>query len=132
MVPILTLLTPLLGKVIDRVIPDKEAAAKAKLEAVAMIHTEAAKELEAAGKIIVAEAKSESWLARNWRPITMLCFVAVIVNNFLLFPYASLLGVAVVPLELPVDVWKVIQMGLGGYVVGRSAEKVTRFWKEGK
>ena len=31
--------------------------------------------------VIKSEATSVSWLARNWRPITMLCFFTVIIFN---------------------------------------------------
>lgn len=119
----------IVGKVIDNLFPDKEKAAEAKLQAMALIQTEGLKELDAASQIIVAEAKSESWLARNWRPITMMVFVSVIANNYILLPYAGVLGLPIVPLELPGDVWGIIQLGLGGYVIGRSAEKAIRFWK---
>ena len=131
MLPILGVLAPIIGTVIDRVLPDKEAATKAKLEAMALMQTQALTELKAASDVIVAEAKSESWIASNWRPITMLCFVGVIVNNFVLMPYASVFGIPVVPIDLPVDVWDIIQLGLGGYVIGRSAEKVAKVWREG-
>lgn len=119
----------ILGKVIDRAIPDPEAASKAKLDAMSMVQTESASELAAAAQVITAEAQSESYLAANWRPITMLCFVAVIVNNYILMPYAGVLGIPIVPIDLPVDVWDIIQVGLGGYVMGRSAEKLMKTWK---
>ena len=68
--------------------------------------------------IVLAEAKSEGWLTRNWRPITMLSFVtAVMAHWFGLTPY-TLSPQAVEAMFL------LVQIGLGGYVVGRSAEKV--------
>ena len=39
--------------------------------------------------VIVAEAKSQSFIARNWRPIMMLTFVGIIANNYILFPYIT-------------------------------------------
>tara|TARA_R110000824_G_scaffold143625_1_gene311357 strand:- start:263 stop:673 length:411 start_codon:yes stop_codon:yes gene_type:complete len=61
--------------------------------------------------IIVAEATANSWLTRTWRPITMLTFVALVV-------YSQLTGT-----ELPEPMWRVITIGLGGYLGGRSVEK---------
>ena len=67
--------------------------------------------LEAQSSIIVAEAQSDSWLTRSWRPITMLTFVALIVLSFFM------------AIPIPSDLWFVIKLGLGGYGGGRSLEK---------
>ncbi len=70
------------------------------------------KSLEARATIIETEAKSSNWLTASWRPITMLVFLALIV--------AGQLGGPPVPEEM----WPLLKLGLGGYVIGRSAEKV--------
>lgn len=80
--------------------------------------------LEAQSKIIVAEAQGDSWLQRNWRPLTMLSFVAIVVNNHILHPYLSIFWEEAPMLDVPQDLWDLIKIGLGGYVVGRSWEKV--------
>jgi|TARA_R110000772_G_scaffold65338_6_gene145872 hypothetical protein len=79
--------------------------------------------------IITAEANSQSFLARNWRPITMLCFVAIIANNYLLFPYIQLFGGSAVKLDIPPDMWDLLKLGIGGYIAGRSVEKGIDSWK---
>ena len=65
------ILLPLLGiaeKVIDRVIPDKAAAEKAKLEmAVALQSQEFSLALEQI-KVNAEEAKSVHWFVAGWRP----------------------------------------------------------------
>lgn len=76
--------------------------------------------------IIVAEAKSESWIARNWRPLMMLTFVGIIFNNHVLGPWLQSFGFNYVILELPEDMWDLLKIGLGGYIVGRSGEKITK------
>ena len=71
-------------------------------------------QLKSKTAIILAEANSQSILARNWRPITMLTFLALVVCDsfgWLANPLAE-------------QAWTLLQIGLGGYVVGRSAEKV--------
>lgn len=73
-----------------------------------------AKLLDAQKSVIVAEAQGGSWLQRSWRPLTMLSFVLMIA--------ADLTGF--LPNRLPDQAWPLLQLGLGGYVVGRSAEKV--------
>lgn len=87
--------------------------------------------------IIVAEARGESWLQRNWRPLTMTLFGFIIAWNYVLDPLGSWLsnmvgGPSVPHLELPPDMWLTIQIGLGGYVVGRSAEKIVTTINEKK
>ena len=82
--------------------------------------------IEQRGRVVVAEAKGESWLQRSWRPITMLVFVVLIVLHWL--------GVAgtQLPPGVQQSVYDLIKLGLTGYVVGRSAEKVTDRWSRGK
>lgn len=71
-------------------------------------------QLKAKKEIIVAEAQSQSWLARNWRPITMLTFLGLVVLD----------QTGQLAFRLADDAWTLLQIGLGGYVVGRSAEKI--------
>ena len=73
-----------------------------------------AKILEAKAKIITAEATGQSWLQRNWRPITMLTFLGLVVAD----------SFGLLAFRLAAEAWTLLQIGLGGYVVGRSAEKI--------
>ena len=79
--------------------------------------------------IIVAEANSKSFLARNWRPIMMLTFVGIILNNYMLAPYLQMFGVPYAVMEIPPDMWDLLKLGISGYIVGRSAEKGIEAWK---
>lgn len=74
--------------------------------------------------VITAEANSGSWITKSWRPITMLVFVAIIANNYIIFPYLQLFFHTGLMLQLPPDMWELLKLGIGGYVVGRSIEKV--------
>lgn len=66
--------------------------------------------------IVEAEARSEHWLTATWRPITMLTMLALTVSDSL----------GLLPNPLKEDAWTLLQLGLGGYVVGRSVEKVVK------
>jgi hypothetical protein len=70
--------------------------------------------LDAQSKIIVAEATGGSWLQRSWRPITMLVFLALVVCDSFGWLHNPLAPQA----------WTLLQVGLGGYVAGRSLEKI--------
>lgn len=88
--------------------------------------------LEVKGKIIVAEAQSEHPITSMWRPITMLTFVFIIANNYIFAPYLSaLFSVELPTLELTQDMWELIKIGLGGYVLSRGVEKGIKGWKNG-
>ena len=86
--------------------------------------------LKAQAKIVEAEAGGESWLQRNWRPLLMVSITAILINNFILFPYLSLFTEKVVMLELPNGLWTLLTAGVTGYVVGRSAEKTVKNLKK--
>lgn len=79
---------------------------------------------EAQAKVIIAEAQGQSWLQRNWRPILMLTIVFIVANNYVIAPYISLFGYKSLALELPETMWDLMNIGVGGYIVGRSGEKI--------
>lgn len=119
----------IISNVVDKSIEDKNAANKLKEQLLPHVAELSKKELTAARDTIVAEAKSESMLARNWRPITMLVFVFIIANNYIFYPYLALFWDNAPVLAIPDDMWDLLKIGLGGYVVGRSTEKGIKAWK---
>lgn len=118
---ILGILGKVAGSVADRIFPDPEQELK-RLElqqALQAAVLERTSEIErAAADVVKAEAQGQSWLQRTWRPVTMLVFVALIVARWLGWS-APNLGEAEV-----LKLWDIVEIGLGGYVIGRSAEKV--------
>ena len=92
------------GNIISKFKHSPAEKAEAMLELGKLHHTmvqEALKfeiaQVQAQASIILAEAKS-GWLTRNWRPMLMLTFMAIIVNTFLIWPY-SVPGVDARPVE---------------------------------
>jgi len=106
------------AKLIDKIIPDKEAADKAKLELFKLDQEGKLTELKAQAQIINTEASSQHWLAANWRPITMLIFVGLIVARWFGWAAPNLAE------EEYIKLWSIVELGLGGYVIGRSVEKI--------
>lgn len=121
-VPLAALL-PLASKLIDRFIPDKEKAAEAKLELLKEENENVLREIAEKSSIITTEAKSEHWLVAAWRPITMLTFVGLIVMHWLGFTAENL------PEDQVMALLEIVKIGLGGYVLGRSAEKGVKAWR---
>lgn len=82
---------------------------------------------------IVAEAKSESWLTRNWRPIVMIW-------GMLLVTLVKLMDAGVfgrnIDTSLDPDfvrqMMALVTLGVGGYVVGRSGEKIVKEFRNTK
>jgi len=74
--------------------------------------------------IIKAEITGQSWLQRNWRPLLMLIAMIILFNNYVIFPYLTMFTTKAVILELPNGLWQLLTLGVGGYVAGRSAEKI--------
>lgn len=121
------LLGPLIGGifgVIDKAVEDKDQAAQIKAKLQEMVLSGQMKEIESAAQIIVAEAQGDSWLQRSWRPLLMVLFGVIIANNYLVVP---LLGTPAA--EIPPDMWDLLKLGVGGYVLGRSVEKGVKVWK---
>ncbi len=118
---ILGILGKVAGSVADRIFPDPEHELK-RIElqqALQAAVLERTSEIErAAAEVVKAEAQGQSWLQRTWRPVTMLVFVALIVARWLGWS-APNIGEAEA-----LKLWNIIEIGLGGYVIGRSAEKV--------
>ena len=123
MIPVAAILTAGTA-IINKLFPDPIERAKAQASLIELQQRGELKELESAMNIIVSEAKSEHWIVSAWRPITMLTFTAIIANNYILYPYLSLFWNEAPVLEIPADMWQLLKIGLGGYIVGRSAEKV--------
>lgn len=120
----LTLLAGPLTKLIERIFPDKEAQDKAKAEMMTIMANAQAQEMRAKADVVVSEAKGESWLQRNWRPMTMLIFIIIVANNFIIVPYLGAFGIVVPALDIPPQMWYLLTIGIGGYIAGRSAEKI--------
>lgn len=79
--------------------------------------------LTARSRIVEAEARSEHQITATWRPITMLVLLTLVVLE-------SLGVLSLVYQPLADQAWNLVQIGLGGYVLGRSSEKVIKTLKE--
>lgn len=111
-------LAPMLSQVVGNLFPDPAERARAEAETMrGLIEHQHAIEQAAAG-IIKAEAQSESWLARSWRPITMLTFTGLIVARWFGWAAPGLSEAEYLKL------WSIVEFGLGGYVAGRTLEKI--------
>jgi hypothetical protein len=106
------------GKLIDRLWPDPEQRAQAQLALMELAQKGELTELVERASIVKAEAQSDHWLAATWRPVLMLTFGALIVARWFGWAAPNLTEAEYLKL------WSIVELGLGGYVIGRSAEKI--------
>jgi hypothetical protein len=119
------ILSPVFG-IIDQVVTDKDLAVQLKADIQLAILRIQEKTLEVQGDVVMAEAKGESAIQRMWRPI----FMVFLMGNIQLSVVAGMLGYAQYVADgwaaIPEPAWLLAQIGLGGYVGGRTIEKVTK------
>ncbi len=109
-----------IGKVIDSLFTSEEERIKAKNEVFKVLQEQQMELQKLQTEIIVSEAKG-NWLQRSWRPILMLAFGFIVIYVKFLAPLFDFR----IP-ELENEFWNLLQLGIGGYVVGRSAEKISK------
>ena len=68
--------------------------------------------------VVVTEMQG-NWLQRSWRPILMLLCIIIIAWNYMFVPIFHL-----PQMILPKELWTLLTIGVSGYIVGRSGEKI--------
>lgn len=112
---ILDKLLTTIGDVINKLACCKDEKNKLKSELTSIILNHYNQLANLQKDILISEI-SGNFLQRSWRPIVMLAFAAVVI-----------LGVFI---DIPLlnnnsPFWELLQLGMGGYVIGRSAEKIS-------
>lgn len=97
--------------ILDKVWPDAGEMERSKVQMALAIYAGQA-------EIVKAEAQSEHWIVAAWRPVLMLTFGGLIVARWLGWSAPNITEAEVLKL------WSIVELGLGGYVIGRSVEKV--------
>ena len=110
---------------IDKTIDNKAEAEKIKQNIQQQLLSGQLKELEAQAQIITAEAKG-GWLQRNWRPLLMLTFAGLVVAHWFGFTAPN------IPESVQNSLLNIVLVGMGGYIVGRSGEKIMDKYNEKK
>jgi len=110
---------------IDKTIDNKADAEKMKQQIQQQLLSGQLKELEAQASIITAEANG-GWLQRNWRPLLMITFAGLVVAHWFGFTAPN------IPESVQNSLLNIVMIGVGGYVVGRSGEKIADKFKKEK
>lgn len=115
---ILLSLMPTIISLIGKVIPDAQAQKTAAAELMKMVVEGELRGVEAQANVIMSELNSQNWLASCWRPIMMLTFLVLIVSAWFGFIPPNM-NPAMID-----HVFTLLEIGMGGYVVSRSVEKI--------
>jgi len=104
---------------------DEKLAAKNQLmgiqaSVVAQAITYETKMINAKRDIIVAEAKSDSWLTRNWRPLVMVGLMGCVMA----FWFGLTPDNERITEEVVLTMFGLVKIGVGGYIASRGIEKV--------
>ncbi len=108
--------------IVDDVVEDKDEANALKFKIQKQLIETKSSELEAQAKIVLAEAQG-SFLQRNWRPLLMIIFAGLVVAHWFGWTAPN------IPESVQNSLLNIVMVGMGGYVMGRSAEKVADKWK---
>lgn len=103
---------------------DKEEAKQKIIELELMVMKGEMQSLQTVADIIKTEAKSEHFLTSCWRPIVMLIFTSLVVAKWLGYTAPG------VTEQMEARLMDIVELGIGGYVIGRSAEKVVKEYKK--
>jgi hypothetical protein len=126
-IPVIGTLVSKIFDTVDKAVEDKDLKNQLKAEiqqqVLALDYTTLQKEIEAKAKIVISEAQGHSWLQRNWRPLLMTCFIAIIAWNYIAVPVLGCFF-ELHPANIPPDMWDLLKIGTGGYLVGRTGEKI--------
>ena len=118
---LMDLLGKIVGGAVDKFLPsseDQHQRDELKQELKLALLRESNTITKIAASVVTAEVQGKSALQRNWRPITMLVFVALIVARWMGWTAPGLSEAEALQL------WSIVKIGLSGYVIGRSAEKL--------
>jgi Holin of 3TMs, for gene-transfer release len=130
---ILNLVTGLMSgpisKVLDAYVKDQELRRKLEADLQGKLTEHLGKSEELGQAVVLAEIKSEDWLTRNWRPLVMLTLMGFIVFVGLVIPFLDFVFGSPVTFNprwaaLPPQFWDFLSIGVGGYIGGRTLEKV--------
>ena len=108
--------------IVDDVVEDKDDANDLKFQIQKQLIETKSTELEAQAKIVLAEAQG-SWLQRNWRPLLMVTFAGLVVAHWFGFTAPN------IPESVQNSLLNIVMVGVGGYVMGRNAQRVADKWR---
>ncbi|MFO1034558.1 MAG: 3TM-type holin [Hyphomicrobiales bacterium] len=119
------------SKLLDAYVHDQELRRKLAAELQTQLVDNLGKSLALEQSIVLAEIQSDNWLTKAWRPLLMLSLLGFLGFVGVILPLADLIAGHPLPFNprwqaLPAGFWDFLQVGVGGYIGGRSLEKIAQ------
>lgn len=116
-------------KIISAYVQDLALQRKLKAEIESSMLVQLGKAAELGQAVVLTEVGVGNWLTRSWRPILMLVLIFFLLLVGFVLPVADLVAGRTVPFNprwqaLPDGFWNFLSVGVGGYIGGRSLEKI--------
>ena len=129
---------PIIGKIfsiVEKVVPDKDLAAKIKGELASADFSMIEKEIDVQAQALAAELAGSA-IQRSWRPHLMYLIMFFLFYLIVIVPGFGLFGVNI-PVKAALDsvpnqMWILLTVGVGGYTALRSVEKAVASWTKRK
>ena len=129
---------PIIGKIfektlgiIDKTVPDEDLRARLKAEIATADYSVLLKEIESQTQTLAAEMVGSD-AQRNWRPHLMYLIQFFLFYLIVIVPIAGAFGadlqVDKALASVPEQMWTLITIGVGGYTMARSGEKMMDSW----
>jgi len=112
-------ITNAVGNVIDKTSTSDEEKLTLKNDLTSIVMNNLVSIIEAQKEVIIQEMKG-NWLQKSWRPIMMLTFGVILVCKWFGWTDQN------IDISLEKELMGIIKLGLGGYVMGRSVEKIAK------
>jgi len=106
------------GSIVDNLSTSNEEKSNAKARLSEIVFNALGHLAQVRGQVIQSEMAG-NWLQKSWRPVLMLTFGGVILCKWFGITDANISE------ALELELLSIIKLGLGGYVIGRSVEKVS-------
>jgi hypothetical protein len=141
MLALLKIFAPLLGKIaagpvldiVDKLVPDADLKTRLKAEIRSSLARRDMALTAARRQAVLSELHSDSWMTRSWRPALMFLLMIFLLFFGLILPLMELVAGRPLAIEphldrIPEPLWNLLALGVGGYVGGRTVEKIAAHW----
>lgn len=123
------LVTKTTGSIIDKAVTNDAERAEAKAK-IADTTADILRNALAAQQAVLLSELNGNKLQRNWRPIVALSFGFIVFASYFLFPLLNIwlnnaaLTLLINDLKANHNFWQLMEVMVGGYAIGRTAEKI--------
>jgi len=126
----ITAIIAAISGVLNKIIPDPDKRLEVESEIQKALLASQAAIYDAMKGVMVADAASEGWLTRNARPIVVMWCLGMI-TWVVASPMFGLQGPTIAAIKsVPSDLWNLVTVGIGGYILAKSAVDVAKAIKK--